>query len=120
MSPGRALDAGTELPVALEELFGGAGETHSAPWAAAGRALDEFEASRALELAEIPPGIPVGHSEDFGGLLQRTVLFDQLEQACPALAELQVISESDPCLDLRSHRDTIVRDCGPGSQCDAG
>src|SRR5690349_18104182 len=99
----RSIQGIAKSVVASQEPFGLGREPHPAPWAAAGRALNELEAGGALELTEIPPRIAIRHRKLFGRLLQRPVLLDELEEPRTPVTELQLIAERDPYFDFWFH-----------------
>src|SRR5262249_25468053 len=100
----RALQPLAKLAIPRQELLRFGREPHSAP-RAVGTSLDELEAGRARELAEIPPGVAVRHLEFFRGPPQRPELLDEIEQPGAPLADLEVVAERDPDLDLGLHDD---------------
>src|SRR6185295_5377282 len=93
-----------ELAVARQKLAPARGQAHAAARIAAGRALHELEAGRLLELAQIAPRISIGHAQLRRGLAERPPLVDQLEEARPSVAELELFPEDDPDPQLRLHR----------------
>src|SRR5262249_44262326 len=89
----RILQRVSERSIAAPEALARLGQAHAALRPAAGDTLDELEAGRVLELPQIPPGVAIRHLERLGGLLERAVLLDRLQQSRPAVAEFQVIAE---------------------------
>src|SRR5205085_3041862 len=79
------------------------GQAHTAGRPAARGALDEFEAGRLLELAQVAPRVAVRHLELRRRLLQRAARLDRLQQPRAAVAEFQVLAERDPDPQLRFH-----------------
>src|SRR5262249_47841640 len=100
---GRGLEGVGEGWVPPQESLAGVGEPHAALGSAAGHPLDELEAGRLLELAQVTPGIAIRHLERLGRLLERAALLDGLQQPRAAVAEFQRVAERHPDLELRLH-----------------
>src|SRR5262249_33028657 len=100
---GRGLEGVGEGWVPPQESLAGVGEPHAALGSAAGHPLDELEAGRLLELAQVTPGIAIRHLERLGRLLERAALLDGLQQPRAAVAEFQRVAERHPDLELGLH-----------------
>jgi len=77
VAEGGRLEAEPEFRVAREELSPGGGQAHAASWTAAGHALDELEARRALQLLQVAPRVAIGDAELGRRSPERSALVDQ-------------------------------------------
>src|SRR6267378_2324947 len=99
----RALERAAEHAVVTQEALAGVRQPHAALGAAARRALHELEARRALQLAQVAPGVAVRHLERLRRLPERAALLDRLQQPRAAVAEFQVVTKRHPDPELRLH-----------------
>src|SRR5205085_2993130 len=101
--PHGRLERAAKCPVVHQEAPARVGQAHAAARPAARGALDEFEAGRLLELAQVAPRVAIRHLELRRRLLQRAARLDRLQQPRAAVAEFQVLAERDPDPQLRFH-----------------
>src|SRR5688500_10403018 len=85
LAVGGRLQAFAEAAVPGEEGAALGGEAGAAA-PAAGRRLEEADPGGALEVAEVPPAVPVRHPDPIDGAAERAKAIDELEQPRPSLA----------------------------------
>src|SRR5262245_16407780 len=98
--------------VASQEEPAFRGKPRAAVGPASGSPLEKLHASRALQLAKVPPGRPVRHAHALDCLLERAEPVHRFEEVSAPLTELDVVPEdhpeleSWPALDRSPHRAT--------------
>src|SRR5882762_9613664 len=89
----RALERAAERAVVTQEALAGVRQPHAALGAAARRALHELEARRALQLAQVAPGVAVRHLERLGRLLDLAALLDRVQQPRVDVTGVEVVAQ---------------------------
>src|SRR5262249_24534291 len=87
--------------VAAKEEPAFRGEPRAALGSAPGPSFEQLEASRALELAKIPPRRSVRHAHALDGLLEGAEPFHRLEEFRAPFPQLGVVPEAAPALEPR-------------------
>src|SRR5262245_1188210 len=97
----QSVEALANPAIAAQEEPAFRGKPRAALGPASGSPLEELHASRALQLAKVPPGRAVRHAHALDRLLERAEPVHRFEEVSAPLAELDVVPKDDPELEPR-------------------